>query len=259
MASRALHNPEGNLLGYFSTTVLTPWVPEYRFVHYRSVMAITNASDKWESISASSSRFGRGFIGGKKVRWDEVSHGRVAPPNSERHLHQAPLPRLGGVAIYLSFLASVGMALLAGRYSENLSSALSGKTLLTILIPATLIFFLGICDDIFSIGPYAKVAVQAIAGALLFAGGLGILELPVLFGAHHFSRVVGLPITILWVIGITNAFNLIDGLDGLAAGSALFSTLVVFVVAISSHSLLVSLLTIALAGAILGFLLFNFK
>lgn len=58
-------------MGYFSTTVLTPWVPEYRFVHYRSVMAITNASDKWESISASSSRFGRGFVGGKKVRWDE--------------------------------------------------------------------------------------------------------------------------------------------------------------------------------------------
>jgi len=199
------------------------------------------------------------FVLTRNVRSLAVSHGWVAPPNSERHLHQAPLPRLGGVAIYLSFLASVGMALLAGRYWENLSSALSGKTLLTILIPATLIFFLGICDDIFSIGPYAKVAVQAIAGALLFAGGLRILELPVLFGAHHFSRMVGLPITILWVIGITNAFNLIDGLDGLAAGSALFSTLVVFVVAISSHSLLVSLLTIALAGAILGFLRFNFN
>src|SRR6202023_4148786 len=70
---------------------------------------------------------------------------------------------------------------------------------------------------------------------------------------------IGLPITVLWVIGITNAFNLIDGLDGLAAGSALFSTLVVFVVAIFSGSSLVSLLTIALAGAILGFLRFNFN
>jgi UDP-GlcNAc:undecaprenyl-phosphate GlcNAc-1-phosphate transferase len=70
---------------------------------------------------------------------------------------------------------------------------------------------------------------------------------------------MGLPITVLWVIGITNAFNLIDGLDGLAAGSALFSTLVVFVVAIFSGSSLVSLLTIALAGAILGFLRFNFN
>src|SRR6202023_1939928 len=70
---------------------------------------------------------------------------------------------------------------------------------------------------------------------------------------------IGLPITVLWVIGITNAFNLIDGLDGLSAGSALFSTFVVFVVAISSGASSMSLLTIALAGAILGFLRFNFN
>src|SRR5204862_5375754 len=100
---------------------------------------------------------------------------------------------------------------------------------------------------------------QAIAGTMLFAGGLRILDLPVLFGHYHFSWFAGLPLTILWVLAITNAFNLIDGLDGLAAGSALFSTLVVFVVAIFSGSAVVSLLTIALAGAILGFLRFNFN
>ena len=131
--------------------------------------------------------------------------------------------------------------------------------LLTILIPGTLIFLLGIYDDIRSVGPYFKFAVQAVAAVILFAGGLKILALPVLFGSHQFGWAIGLPITILWVLGITNAFNLIDGLDGLAAGSALFSTLVVFVVAIFSGSSLVSLLTIALAGAILGFLRFNFN
>jgi UDP-GlcNAc:undecaprenyl-phosphate GlcNAc-1-phosphate transferase len=107
--------------------------------------------------------------------------------------------------------------------------------------------------------PYLKFAVQAIAGALLFAGGLRILDLPVLFGGHHFSWYVGLPLTILWVLAITNAFNLIDGLDGLAAGSALFSTLVVFVVALLGGSPLISLTSLALAGAILGFLRFNFN
>jgi UDP-GlcNAc:undecaprenyl-phosphate/decaprenyl-phosphate GlcNAc-1-phosphate transferase len=94
---------------------------------------------------------------------------------------------------------------------------------------------------------------------MLFAGGLRILDLPVLFGAHHFPWFVGLPLTVIWVLAITNAFNLIDGLDGLAAGSALFSTMVVFAAALVSSSSLVSLMALALAGSILGFLRFNFS
>ena len=127
------------------------------------------------------------------------------------------------------------------------------------VVPATMVFLLGLYDDIYTVGPYVKFAVEGVAGAMLFAGGLRILSLPVLFGSQQFGWTIGLPLTILWVIGITNAFNLIDGLDGLAAGSALFSTLVVFSVAVFNHSSLVSLLTIALAGAILGFLKFNFN
>jgi UDP-GlcNAc:undecaprenyl-phosphate GlcNAc-1-phosphate transferase len=127
------------------------------------------------------------------------------------------------------------------------------------LVPGFLIFLLGLYDDVRSIGPYPKFTIQAIAGAMLWFGGLRILDLPVLFGARQFPWFIGLALTILWVIGITNAFNLIDGLDGLAAGSALFSTLVVFVVALLSHSSLVALMSIALTGAILGFLRFNFN
>jgi UDP-GlcNAc:undecaprenyl-phosphate GlcNAc-1-phosphate transferase len=156
-------------------------------------------------------------------------------------------------------LISIGVAFLTNRYFPGLISAPSLQTLTTILVPGTLIFLLGVYDDVYSVGPYAKFAVQAAAAAMLFVGGLKILDLPLLFGARHLGWSVGLPLTILWVIGITNAFNLIDGLDGLAAGSALFSTMVVFVVALYSGSSLVSLLTIALAGAILGFLRFNFN
>jgi UDP-GlcNAc:undecaprenyl-phosphate GlcNAc-1-phosphate transferase len=122
-----------------------------------------------------------------------------------------------------------------------------------------LVFLLGVYDDVHPIGPYVKFSVQAGAGAMLFAGGLRILNIPLIFGNHHFPWFVGLPLTILWVLAITNAFNLIDGLDGLAAGSALFSTVVVFVVALVSHSVLVSLMSLALAGAVLGFLRFNFN
>jgi len=146
-----------------------------------------------------------------------------------------------------------------GWHHLEASFGISFRTLLTILLPGCLIFALGIYDDIHSVGPYAKLAVQSAAGAMLFAGGLRILDLPVFFGARHFPWFVGLPLTILWVLAITNAFNLIDGLDGLAAGSALFSTMVVFAVALVSGSSLVSLMALVLAGSILGFLRFNFS
>src|SRR6202047_4143475 len=188
-----------------------------------------------------------------------MGRGWVAPPIQHRDLHEIPLPRLGGIPIVFAFLVAIAAALLIGRHSPASDILPSVRPLLTILIPGTLIFLLGVYDDIHSVGPYTKFAVQGVAAVMLFAGGLRILELPVLFGARHLPWYIGLPITVLWVIGITNAFNLIDGLDGLAAGSALFSTFVVFVVAISSGASSMSLLTIVLAGAILGFLRFNFN
>jgi len=138
-------------------------------------------------------------------------------------------------------------------------SAFSLNTLLTILVPAFLIFLLGVYDDIHGVGPYFKFSVQGLAATMLFMGGLRIVNIPVLFGDHKLPWFVELGFTVLWVLAITNAFNLIDGLDGLAAGSALFSTLVVFVVALLNGSSLVTVMTIALAGAILGFLRFNFN
>ena len=193
------------------------------------------------------------------VRNLAMGRGWVAPPIQDRDLHKAPLPRLGGIPVFLSFLIGVVVALLARPHFPALAAGLSIRALLTILVPGTLIFFLGLYDDYHSVGPYTKFAVQGVAAILLFAGGLRILDLPVLFGTRHLAWYFGLPLTVLWVIGITNAFNLIDGLDGLAAGSALFSTFVVFVAALSNRSSLVSLLTIALAGAIVGFLRFNFN
>jgi UDP-GlcNAc:undecaprenyl-phosphate/decaprenyl-phosphate GlcNAc-1-phosphate transferase len=183
----------------------------------------------------------------------------VAAPAQDRHLHFRPLPRLGGVAIFLAFLLSLSGALLVSHYSPRFDFGSSPKTLLSILLPGFLIFLLGVYDDVRPVKPYVKFLVQAIAGSILFAFGLRILDLPVLFLHHRFPWFLGLPLTILWVLAVTNAFNLIDGLDGLAAGSALFSTMVVFVVALISHSPLVSVMTLALAGAILGFLRFNFN
>ncbi len=198
------------------------------------------------------------FVLTRCVRNWATAHGWMAAPDQGRHLHSQPLPRLGGVAIFFAFLFSIGIAGLLSWWHPRLISGFSSKALLTILVPGLLIFLLGLYDDLHPIGPYFKFGVEVLAGAMLFAGGLRILDLPVL-SERHLPWFLGLPLTILWVLGVTNAFNLIDGLDGLAAGSAFFSTLVVFVVALISHTSFVSMVTLILAGAILGFLRFNFN
>src|SRR5229473_7960465 len=153
----------------------------------------------------------------------------------------------------------MALAVAWARHYPSLHSTFSLKTLLIILAPASLVFLLGVYDDIRGVGPYFKFAVQGVAATMLFFGGLRIVNIPVLFGDHKLPWFVGLAFTIVWVLAITNAFNLIDGLDGLAAGSALFSTLVMFVIALLGNLSLISLITLALAGAILGFLRYNFN
>lgn len=185
--------------------------------------------------------------------------GWLAVPSQERHLHSNPLPRIGGVAIFLSFAVCMMLAAIWALRHPELHSRLFFKSMITILIPASLVFLLGVYDDLHGVGPYFKFTVQGIAAAMLYAGGLRITNVPVLFGDRALPWYVGLFLTVVWVLAITNAFNLIDGLDGLAAGSALFSTMVAFVVALFGARSLVEIMTIALAGAILGFLRFNFN
>jgi UDP-GlcNAc:undecaprenyl-phosphate GlcNAc-1-phosphate transferase len=192
------------------------------------------------------------------VRNTAISRGWMTTPSTEHHIHTVPIPRLGGVAIYVSFVAVVGL-LLAVSAVFQIDLGLSLRTVLNILLPGTLIFLLGLYDDIYSVRPSVKFAVQAIAAVLLFLGGFRVLQVPLLFGDQNFGWLVALPLTILWVLWITNAFNLIDGLDGLAAGSALFSTMTVFAVSLIGGDRLLSVMTVGLAGAIVGFLRYNFN
>ena len=198
------------------------------------------------------------FVATRAVRDAATRRGLVYAPPDGRHIHLAPLPRLGGVAIFVSFSVSLGIWLGLSLIFPRLVQGLAPETILRIYLPACLIFCLGVYDDLHGAGPYLKFAVQAVAGAMLFAGGMRVLDLPLIF-SHSLPWFIGLPLTVLWVVAVTNAFNLIDGLDGLAAGSALFSTLVFFVVSLVIHSSLGALMSVTLAGAILGFLRFNFN
>lgn len=184
-------------------------------------------------------------------------NGWVQPPNRERHVHVTAIPRLGGVAIFLSFLTVSGL-IVAAPHLLGIGSPIPTPSIVSILLAASLVFLIGLYDDACSVSPYAKIAVQCLAGLLLFRAGLGIFQLPLFFGSHQFGSVAML-LTILWVVTITNAFNLIDGVDGLATGSALFSLITVMIVSLVGANYLVSLLSVGLAGALLGFLRFNYN
>ncbi|MGA9529837.1 MAG: MraY family glycosyltransferase [Terriglobales bacterium] len=199
------------------------------------------------------------FIATREVRNISIRRGWVFRPQEGRHVHQTPLPRLGGVAIFLAFTITLGLWFGLSFIFPRVAWGTDATVLLRIYVPACLIFCLGVYDDLRGTGPYVKFAVQAMAAVMLFAGGMHVLNLPVLFGQHSLPWFLDLPATVLWVVAVTNAFNLIDGLDGLAAGSALFSTMVFFVVALVDQSWLGALMSIALAGAVLGFLRFNFN
>lgn len=191
------------------------------------------------------------------VRNFATERGWLHSPLSDRHVHARAIPRLGGVAIYATFMVVVGSAFLVSLWTGSASAVLA-KRILGLLGPAFIIFLMGFYDDLRSLSPYWKFGVQTLAATMLYWGGFGIHQVDLFATGQILGSVVGLPLTVFWVLLITNAFNLIDGLDGLAAGSALFSTVVVFVVSLLGPNPTVTFLTIALAGAILGFLRFNF-
>jgi UDP-GlcNAc:undecaprenyl-phosphate GlcNAc-1-phosphate transferase len=191
------------------------------------------------------------------VRTYATARGWVAPAELDRHVHIKSVPRLGGVAIFGSFMALAGLAVLLPR-STGLHLSLPVHTVVSIFGAAWIIFLLGLYDDLHCVGPYWKFAFQSLAAILLYAGGAGVQQLDLVSAGHPLRAFVGLPLTVVWVLLITNAFNLIDGLDGLAAGSAFFSAIVLFVTSLFTPNVTVTLLTIALAGVILGFLRFNF-
>lgn len=198
------------------------------------------------------------FVFTRYIRDCAIAHGWVDKPNVGRHFHSKPVPRIGGVAILLAFLCATVISFILARLTTA-GNSVSANTVLAVLAPASIIFLIGLYDNLRPLKPTWKFIIQGAAGVLLYFGGFGIYQFDFFSTNHPLRAFVGFPLTILWVVLITNAFNLIDGLDGLAAGSALFSTIVIFVVSLVRHNSVVSLLTIILAGSILGFLRFNFN
>ena len=172
-----------------------------------------------------------------------------------RSVHVAAVPRTGGIAIFVSYAAAIGILLLLPFHGRlALEAALPGVWR---LLPAVLvIFFTGVLDDILGLKPWMKIVGQVIAAALACSAGVQIRSVAGLPIAGAWWNI---PLTVFFLVACTNAFNLIDGLDGLAAGVGLFATATAMVSGILSGNLALVLVTAPLVGALLGFLRYNFN
>ena len=180
-------------------------------------------------------------------------------PTDDRRLHLTAVPRLGGVAVFLSCL----IALSTFFFVDNLLTHYLQEhkpELLLAFIPATLVLLLGVYDDLRGTNAIVKFLVLGLIASLFYflGGRIDALSIPFL-GSVHLPATVSFIVTVLWLVGITNAFNLIDGLDGLASGAALFSTLVILAISISQGRPLQIVVSLVLCGAIAGFLRYNFN
>ncbi len=179
-------------------------------------------------------------IGGTPlVRYAALRMGILDNP-SARKIHSAPVPLMGGAAIYLAFIAAV--ALWGERSYVN--------EVVGIFVGATLVSIIGALDDSRGMGSYLKLLFQLAAAFILILSGVQV---------RLFHGIFDIALTLLWVVGITNAFNLLDNMDGLSSGVATIAAAFFTLLAAMSDQYLVGTLAAALFGACIGFLVYNWN
>ena len=175
--------------------------------------------------------------------------GAIDVPKDNRRMHKVPIPRLGGLAIFLAFLLSVLVFAKIDRQMQG------------ILLGATMIVVLGVMDDIMALNALPKLIVQILAAGIAVYHGCVIqfVSNPNVFSSMTYLNLGwwSYPITIIWIVAITNAVNLIDGLDGLAVGVSAISTASITVIALMVAETNVAVVLAALFGACLGFIPYN--
>ena len=180
--------------------------------------------------------------------------GAIDVPKDNRRVHTVPTPRLGGIAIFIGFMVAV------------LVTFKMDTRLVSVLVGGVVIVTMGYFDDIKPLSAKTKLLVQILAAAIVMYGGVKINMVTnplsyIFAGADPYIR-LGMwsyPLTLVWIVGVTNAINLIDGLDGLAAGVSIIAALTLTVVAIFLDQSYIALLAATLAGATIGFLPYNFN
>jgi UDP-GlcNAc:undecaprenyl-phosphate GlcNAc-1-phosphate transferase len=181
--------------------------------------------------------------------------GAIDPPD-ERKVHSTPTPRLGGLAIFISFHLGLFLSYPFDFFyfpSNYLTQIHFGW----LFVASLLVFGVGLMDDIRKIPPSVKFSFQVMAGVIVAATSYRIDSISWPFGTVHLG-IFSVPITVLWIVGITNAINLLDGLDGLAAGTSLIVCFTMFGISLHDQNIGIALISLLLAGSILGYLKYNF-
>ncbi len=183
--------------------------------------------------------------------------GAIDFPN-ERKVHKDPMPRLGGLAIFIGMcLPWIGLYIIENFITITFQNY--EKLWLKLIASSISILLLGAYDDIKGANATQKFTVQFAVAFFLYSSGLQITQLSNPFGEPIPLEWLSMPVTVLWLVGITNAINLLDGIDGLATGVTGCIALSLAVINIANGNVIVALLTLSLAGACFGFLPHNFS
>ena len=185
------------------------------------------------------------------VKWFAKRIGAMDIPKDSRRVHVLPIPRLGGLAIFIGFL--MGVLILA-----DITPQIRG-----ILLGSVLIVIIGVIDDIVPLNALLKFVVQIAAALIAVFHGV-VIELfsnPFVFSSAEYLdlKFFAIPVTVIWIVAITNSVNLIDGLDGLAVGVSSISSIVMLIIALMVSEGNVAVVLAALTGACIGFLPYNFN
>ncbi|MFK5855811.1 MAG: MraY family glycosyltransferase [Bacteroidota bacterium] len=173
----------------------------------------------------------------------------VDKPN-ERKVHDAPIPNLGGIGIFFGYMvATIGWMV---YYGGSMEAAF-------ILYGLMILFVMGIIDDRIDMRASVKFLIQIGVAIMIAAVGTRITNLNGLFGIYEMHIALQYGLTVLLLVGLVNAFNLIDGINGLAGGIAFIDAIIMGVLLYNPQAILISLLAFGMAGALFGFLLYNFN
>ena len=206
----------------------------------------------WKNIIlALAAAFVISFAATPVVRSFAKQVGAVDIPDNKRHIHTHPIPRMGGLAIFLGFLLSVLLF-------ANITPQVRG-----ILLGAILIVVVGAIDDVLNLNAWLKFCVQIVAAVIAVLSGviINVVSNPLLITGEQAITIgiLAVPVTILWIVGVTNSVNLIDGLDGLACGVSAIASLSMLAVSmlVSDANSNVAVILAALCGGCLGFIPYN--